>query len=234
MNIVDIILVAAIGISVIYGFYHGFIQSVASLLGTGVAILSGFLFGPRLAQAVSGNASITGILSNFSDAFVRVGDAEVALSPVTSVSGGMLDNILNIISLPAPIEDALRNNILTRAFQGQGLATVNDYVSNTLVQAAIGVLSFLACCVAGFLVWTILVSLVRHVFEFPILRQLDWLAGGLFGFARGVVLCFLLVLLIPLIQVVIPDNAVVASLETSSVAGLFRSDGFFARVIGGL
>jgi uncharacterized membrane protein required for colicin V production len=143
----------------------------------------------------------------------------------------MLDNVLAIVRLPAPIEAALRNNILTQAFQGQGLATINDYVSHTLVQAAVGVLSFLLCAAAAYIAWSLIVSLVRHVFEFPILRQLDWLAGGVFGFARGVVLCYLLVLLIPLIQTVVPDDSFLASVETSSVAGLFRSDGFFARII---
>ncbi len=231
MNVVDIILIAAIAISVIYGFYHGFIQSVASLLGMGVAILSGFLFGSRLAAVISGNQSITGILSNFSDAFVRVGDADFAVAPVTSLSAGMMDSILSNVNLPAPIEAALRDNIVTRAFQAQGLATVNDYVSNTLVQAAVGVLSFLLCCIAGYLIWSLLVSLIRHVFEFPILRQLDWLAGGVFGFARGVAVCYLLVLVIPLVQVVVPDDSFLSSIESSSVAGLFRSDGFFARII---
>lgn len=234
MNVVDIVLIGAIAISVIYGFYHGFIQSVASLLGLGVAVLCGFWLGPKLAQLVSGNASLTGILSNFSDAFARVGDADMAMAPVTSVSSGLLDNVLGAVALPQVIKDALRTNILTQAFAGQNLNTVNDYVSRTLVQSALGIISFLACFALGYAVWTLLTSLIRHVFEFPILRQLDWLAGGVFGFARGVALCYLLVLLIPLIQVVVPDDSFLASVQNSSVAGLFNSEGLFARILQGL
>ena len=233
MNIIDIVLLAALAISVIYGFYLGFIQSAASLLGVGVSILGGFLFGPKLATLLSGNESITGILANYSDAVVRVGDYELASSPVTAVSGSVLDTVISSVSLPAPIENALRDNILTRAFSDKGLVTVNDYVSNTLIQAAIGVLCFLACCVAAYLVWMLITSLIRHVFEFPILRQLDWLAGGVFGFARGVLVCYLLVLLLPLIQVIIPDDRFTEYLQTSSVAGFFQNDGFFMRIIRG-
>jgi uncharacterized membrane protein required for colicin V production len=233
MNIIDIILLAAMAISIVYGFYHGFIQSAASLVGVGISILAGLFFGPKLAVLLSGNESITGILANYSDAVVRVGDYELASAPITGVSGSVLDTVVSSVSLPAPIENALRNNILTRAFSDRGLATVNDYVSNTLIQAAIGILCFLACCVAAYLIWMLITSLIRHVFEFPILRQLDWLAGGLFGLARGVLVCYLLVLLLPLIQVIIPDNRFTEYLQTSSIAAFFQNDGFFMRIIRG-
>jgi uncharacterized membrane protein required for colicin V production len=233
MNIIDIILLAAMAISIVYGFYHGFIQSAASLVGVGISILAGLFFGPKLAVLLSGNESITGILANYSDAVVRVGDYELASAPITGVSGSVLDTVVSSVSLPAPIENALRNNILTRAFSDRGLATVNDYVSNTLIQAAIGILCFLACCVAAYLIWMLITSLIRHVFEFPILRQLDWLAGGLFGLARGVLVCYLLVLLLPLVQVIIPDNRFTEYLQTSSIAAFFQNDGFFMRIIRG-
>ncbi len=235
MNIIDGVLLFVLAISVIYGFYHGFIQSVASLLGTGISILAGLFFGPKLASLLSANQSVTGMLANYSDAVVRVGDYELASSPITSVtsSGNMLDTILNSVSLPAPIANMLRDNILTRSFQGKGLATVNDYVSSTLLQAVIGILCFLACFAAAYIIWALITSLVRHVFEFPILKQLDWLAGGLFGIIRGAVICYLLVLLIPLIQVIVPDNRFSDYLQSSSIADMFRNDGFFIRIIKG-
>ncbi len=235
MNIIDGVLLFVLAISVVYGFYHGFIQSAASLMGMGLSLLAALMFGPRLAAIVSGNQSVTGLLANYSDAVVRVGDYELASSPITNVSGGgsMLDTILSSVALPQPIEHMLRDNILTRAFQGQGLATVNDYVSSTLIQAVIGILCFLACFAAAYLAWLLVISLIRHVFEFPILRQLDWLAGGLFGLARGAAICYLLVLLIPLIQVIVPDDRFTLYLQSSSIAGMFRNDGFFMRIIKG-
>lgn len=233
MNIVDGILLLVLGISLVYGIYNGFIQSVASLLGMGISILGGLLFGPRLAALLASSQQLRGILVNFSDAVVRVGDYELARSPVTQVSGNLLDTVLGSVNFPAPIENLLRNNIITQAFSREGLATVNDYVSSTLIQAVLSVLSFLLCCLLVFLVWTLLVSLLRAVFEFPILKQLDWLAGGLFGLARGAALCYVLVLLIPLVQVVIPDERVLAMIAESQVADIFRNDGFLMRIIRG-
>lgn len=233
MNIVDGILLFVLVISVVYGLYHGFIQSIASLAGLGISIFAGLLFGPRLAALLSGNQQIRDVLTNYSDAVVRVGDYELASSPVSQVSGNLLETVLNSVSFPEPIENLLRDNIITQAFSRGGLATVNDYVSNTLIQTVISVLSFLACCLIAYLVWSFIVSIIRHVFEFPILRQLDWLAGGLFGLARGAAVCYLLVLLIPLIQAVIPDERIVTFMQESQIADLFRNDGFFSRIIKG-
>ena len=48
MNIVDIIILGVVGISVIYGFYHGFIHTVASLAAALLSIAAAFSFGPRV------------------------------------------------------------------------------------------------------------------------------------------------------------------------------------------
>lgn len=233
MNIVDGLLLFVVVISVIYGFYHGFIQSVASLLGVGISILGGFFFGPGLTRILNGNQQIRTILSNYSDAIFRVGDYELASSPVISVSGSQLQTVLDSVSFPEPIKNLLKDNIVTQAFSRNGLNSVNEYVSSTLIQSVLSVLSFLACCAIVYIIWTILVSIISHVFEFPILRQLDWLAGGLFGLARGAAFCYLLVLLVPLVQVIIPDERVVRLLDSSGIVALFRNDGLLMRIIRG-
>ncbi|MDD4081591.1 MAG: CvpA family protein [Eubacteriales bacterium] len=232
MNIIDGILLFILAISVVYGLYHGFIQSVASLAALGLSILTGFMFGPALAGLFAGDQTISGLMANMTDAVSRVGDYDLASAPVSQVSGSVLDTVLNSVALPEAIEQALRDNIITRAFQQSGLTTVNDYVSNTLVNTGISILSFLACFAAAYLILTLLLSLIRHVFEFPILRQLDWLAGGAFGLVRGAALCYLLVLLIPLVQVIVPGGQFTELLETSALAGWFSNDGLFMRVIG--
>jgi len=232
VNIIDGILLFILAISVVYGLYHGFIQSVASLAALGLSLLSGFMFGPVLARLFAGDQTINSLMANMTDAVARVGDYDLASAPVSQVSESVLDAVLNSVAFPEAIEQALRNNILTRAFQQSGLTTVNDYVSNTLVNTGINMLSFLACFAAAYLILTLLLSLIRHVFEFPILRQLDWLAGGAFGLVRGAALCYLIVLLIPLIQVIVSGGQFTELLESSVLAEWFSNDGLFLRIIG--
>lgn len=231
MNIVDIIILLVVGISVIYGFYHGFIQTVANLAAALLSIGAAFLFGPRVAGLFMANTGLTGLLSTYTDAVVRVGDYDLASSQVASITQSTIDTILRSVKLPQPLADVLQQNLSTRAFQSTGVTTVNGYVSGTIIAAAVQVLSYLLVFAAAYLVLTFLISLIRHVADFPILKQLDWLAGGAFGLARGVVFVYLLLLLVPLVSTIVPTEGVSQLIAQSSLAHLFSGDGFFVRVI---
>ena len=153
---------------------------------------------------------------------------------MVNISQATVDTILKSVSLPAPLAEVLEQNLLTQAFQHLGIRSVNGYVSSTIVAAALQVLCYLASFAVVYLLLTVVISLIRHVANFPILRQLDWLAGGVFGLARGVAIVYLLLLLLPLISTVIPAQEGVESLVAQSkLAPLFGSDGFFVRIISG-
>ncbi|MHC1786667.1 MAG: CvpA family protein [Christensenellales bacterium] len=231
MNIADLVILLVIGISVVYGFYHGFVQTVANVLGLLVSLGAAFLFGPRLASYFITSQGLTGLLSTYTDAVVRVGDYDLASSAVAGISRNAIDTILNSVKLPKPLADVLEQNLVTKAFSSGGASTVNDYVSGTIVAAAVQVLSYLLCFAAAYILCTLLISLIKHIMDFPILKQLDWLAGGVFGLARGVVFVYLLLLLVPLLSTVLPTGGIDTLLASSGLAHLFQSDGFFVRVI---
>lgn len=231
MNIVDLIILLVVGISVIYAVYHGFVQTVANIVGLIVSIGAAFIFGPRLADVFIANKSLTGLLSTYTDAVSRVGDFDLASSSVVGISRNMIDTILRSVDLPAPLADVLEQNFLKQALSGSGAQTVNDYVSGTIVTAAVQVLCYLLCFAAAYILFSVIISLIKHVMRFPILKQLDWLAGAAFGLARGVVFVYLLLLLVPLISTIVPANGVSDLISSSSLAHLFQSDGFFVRVI---
>lgn len=231
MNIIDIAILLVVGISLVYGFYHGFVQTVANLAALLAAIGIAFLIGPRLAQYFMADASITGTLSTYTDAVVRVGDFDLASSAVAGISQSTVETILKSVSLPEPLAQVLRENLLTNAFASTGVRSVNGYVSNTIVAAAVQVLCYLGSFAIAYLLLSVLVSLVRHVMNFPILKQLDWLAGGAFGLVRGLAFVYLLLLLVPLLSTIVPHEGVSRLVEQSRLAPLFASDGFFVRVI---
>jgi len=231
MNIVDLIILLVIGISVIYAVYHGFVQTVANIVGLLISLGAAFIFGPRLADLFITNKGLTGLLTTYTDAVARVGDFDLASSSVVGISRNMIDTILKSVSLPAPLANVLEQNLLKQALSGSGAQTVNDYVSSTIVTAAVQVLCFLLCFAAAYILCSMVIGLIQHVMQFPILKQLDWLAGAAFGLARGVVFVYLLLLLIPLISTIVPTDGVGTLIGASSLAHLFQSDGFFVRVI---
>ena len=230
MNIVDIIILGVVGISEVYGFYHGFIHTVASLPAALLSIAAAFSFGPRVAEMFVTNPAVTSFLSTYTDSVVRVGDFDLASSPVVSIGRSTIETMLRSVSLPEPLAKVLEQNLLNQSFGG-GQTTVNTYVSNTIIAAAVQVISYLLVFAAAYIVLSFIISLIKHVMDFPILKQLDWLAGGIFGVLRGGVLVYLLLLLVPLISTVLPADGIGKLIADSSLAHLFSSDGFFIRVI---
>ena len=230
MNIIDIIILGVVGISVIYGFYHGFIHTVASLAAALLSIAAAFSFGPRVAEMFVTNPAVTSFLSTYTDSVVRVGDFDLASSPVVSIGRSTIETILRSVNLPEPLAKVLEQNLLNQSFGG-GQTTVNTYVSNTIIAAAVQVISYLLVFAAAYIILSFIISLIKHVMDFPILKQLDWLAGGIFGVLRGSVLVYLLLLLVPLISTVLPADGIGKLIADSSLAHLFSSDGFFIRVI---
>ncbi len=232
MNVIDIVILVILGASLILGLYKGFMHTILSVGCCLLSILIAFSFGPRLADIVSGNQSISSSLATFTDAVARVGDYELASTDVGEMDDSLISRVLDSVNLPSSIENILRSNMETRNYQNTGLSTVNDYVSNTIVAVALDILCFIAAFALSYLVLSLVVSLIQHVFKLPLLKQLDWLAGGAFGLIRGAVVLYVIFLAIPVLSTVIPLDAFNKLLEESTLAGIFQSDGLFAQVIG--
>ena len=233
MNIIDIIILVILGVSMIYGVYRGFVHTLLSVACCLLSVLIAFAFGPRLSAIVSSSKGVSSTLATYTDAVARVGDYDLAAANVSQLSDSLVNQVLESVSLPQSIQNILRSNLSNQSFAGTGLSTVNDYVSNTVVAVAINILCFLACFALSYVVLSLLLSLIQHVFRLPLLRQLDWLAGGAFGLMRGALLLYALFLVVPLLSTIIPLDAFNELLSQSALSPIFQSDGLFARVISG-
>ena len=98
-----------------------------------------------------------------------------------------------------------------------------DYVSQTILAAATNIIRFLAASsIVLYLAVSIVLNLIRAVFRFPLLKQLDWLAGGAFGFARvRPLLCAVCGVLLALTMV--PFDQVSEMIDQSHLAAFFNN-----------
>ena len=90
------------------GLFHKIIYDNKILLL--VSIVVAFAFGPRLVAVVSGNNDISSTLLTYTDAIARVGDSNLANTPVSQLTDGVISQVLNSVSLPEPIASILENN----------------------------------------------------------------------------------------------------------------------------
>lgn len=225
MNSIDYGIVGLIFVFTLFGFYRGFLQTLLNLGGCLLSFAASFWLFPKLSDAISSNTEIVRLLSGYTDSGSVLGDLDLSSLPVNTLSATNISAIVEKASLPDPIGRLLQANLAEQAFSPLGdLATnVGDYINQTILSVSINVLSFIVCFALCFLVITVVINLIKSVFRFPLLKQLDWLAGGAFGFVIGCVICFVVFTAMPILQSLIPLENFQQLVDESALAGIFQN-----------
>ncbi|MBN1777911.1 MAG: CvpA family protein [Clostridiales bacterium] len=225
MNLIDYGIVILIMIFTLFGFYRGFLQSLLNLGGCLLSFLASFWLFPKLSDAVSSNPEIVRMLSGYTDSGSVLGDLDLSSLSVSTLNASNISNIVDKANLPDPLGRLLSENLAQQAFSPLGnlAENVGDYINQTILSVSINVLSFIVCFIVCLLVITIVINLLKSVFKFPILKQLDWLAGGVFGFVIGTVICFVIFTAMPVLQSLIPLENFQQLVSESALAGIFQN-----------
>ena len=219
MNIIDILILAVLAVSVIYGMHRGFISGVLSVAALiGAAALS-FAMSPQLAAWLKGNRTLVDTLMYYTDAGSRVSSLDLSLMSVSQVTESALAQILSSANLPAAFESAF----ITGISAAPGSMSISELLSQTIVSVSISILSFLICFFVSYIVATFVIHLISYVFELPVLRHLDALIGGVFGLVRGVLLLFILFALVPIVLAIAPVPQIEEMIAASRMAPMFDS-----------
>ena len=230
MNILDIIILAVLGVSVVFGLYRGFISgvlSVAALIGS--AVLA-FACSGELASWLQGNKTLVDTLLYYTDAGSRIQSLDLSLLSVAQVTESALMQILESANLPAAFETAFVEQIAISS----GAQTISAVLSQTIVNVSLSILSFLICFVVAYAVLTFVIHLIQYVFELPVLRHLDSLIGGVFGLARGMLILFIFFTVVPIVMAVVPIEPLEDLIAASTLAPVFDSELILAIIKGGL
>lgn len=234
MNIVDYVIIGMVGVSVLYGLYRGFVASVLSMGGGLISFLSAFALYPKLAALIQNNEELQRTLLHYTDASSRIGDLELALTNVVNLGREGIAQVLSNVQLPAPLDSILQVNLENLVYGTQGAAsTVSDYVSQTILQSSINIICYVICFAVLYVVITAVLNLIRAVFRFPVLKQLDSLCGGVFGLLRGLLICLVIFTLVPLVETMIPLDMITELLEASTLAPVFMNGNLITAIMNG-
>ena len=233
MNIVDFVILGVLGISVLFGLYKGFINSILGLVGVFAALVIAYSAYPQLAKTLQADDSLIRTLAHYSDAASRVGDLDLARTPVANISPQVLNDIMSRAALPEPFDSFVRENIAKLAFSSTGGGTVSDYLNQTIIAVSLNILCFLLCFAVAYAVITLLAHLLHYVFRMPVLKHFDLLLGAVFGGIRGVFLVFVLFALVPILITVSPITEVAELVEQSRFAGVFAQNSLIQSIMQG-
>ena len=224
-------IIAILGLSVLVGLYRGFISSVASMGGCLLSLGLSFWLSPKVAALVQNNPDMLKTLVSYTDAATKIGDQTLASTSVTSLTPNTIADILSKVNLPAPLSTLLQSNLENKVFGTA--ADVGSYVSQTIVGAILNVICFILCFVVLLIVLHFVLNFLKVVFRFPVLKQLNSIAGGALGLLRGALLCFVAFALLPLIQTMVPVTGINELVAQSALAPLFNSGNLILAIMNG-
>ena len=232
MNPIDWIIVGILGISVLFGLYRGFISSVLNMGGGLLSFFGAFWLYPKLAALIQQNESLRMTLAHYLEPGSGL-DLALSETHVATLGASGIQQVLTKVSLPAPLDSILRVNLEHNVFTNLDIYTVGEYVNQTILQASINIICFVVCFILAYVVISILINLIRAVFRFPVLKQLDGLAGGVFGLLRGLLICLALFTLVPLVQTMVPLDLITELLEGSALAPVFMNGNLITAIMNG-
>lgn len=212
MNLVDIIIICVLAFYVISGIYRGFITSGLTTLGFVGAWFGARHLYSRVANLALSNTTLMAVLNQYLEPESFFSSHTQAMTSVAEVVSGGEAAIQNAVSAVSKslsvISGAFEANVRSQMFQKLNISTLSDYLDQTIWQAIFNVGAFILAFIVLYIVVSLLVNLLDHVVCWPVFRGFDWLLGGLFGFARGVIITILVLNVLPtLVQVVSPEFA---------------------------
>lgn len=231
MNIVDYCILGIIGVSLLFGLYKGFVESLLNTGGSLAAFGLSFWLYPKFTAFIQNNPQLQRTLLSYTDAERRLGDLALGARSVIDLTSDGIQEVVNRANLPGVISDILRSNLQNQVFTG--IDTVEEYVSETIVTVCVNILGFILAFLVLYLAISLVISALKAVVKLPVLKQLNAAMGGLFGILRGVLFVFILFTLVPMLETILPVGQVVELMNQSRLAGLFNSGGLVTAIMNG-
>ncbi|MBR5232084.1 MAG: CvpA family protein [Clostridia bacterium] len=233
MNIIDIAFLIVLLSSIAFGVYRGSVAALWGLCASVVALPLTFVLSPYIVSALSTNKGVMELLTTYTDANALVGDYTLATTAVQGISTSALQAVINSLPLPQSILGILETNMRQCAFAAIGLSTVNDYVAYTIVIVSLRAVCFVGTYALCSTALHFVITLLDHVFRYPVLKHLDGAVGGAFGALRGMLILYVAYLTVPVLLTIIPAGLIKELFENSTLANVFSSTGFFIRIVTG-
>lgn len=230
-NIIDLTVYGIIIISIAAGFYQGLIATVANTVGYFIAMLSANWFYMGMAMKVKEADKVIPALLYYSETSGMLGSVDVYRTSVSGMSQLKLENLLQNVKLPFPVERWFSHNVLGAVYTQDGITNLGDYLSRTVAETAVNIACFLAILLGVYIAVTLVVNLVHYVVKLPAVKLFDGVLGGAAGLLRGVLLVFAVFLIMPVILSILPVQQVKDIVNSSQTAVFFYQKNFMFDMI---
>lgn len=221
MNIIDLAIIAVLGIGFLLGWYKGFLVTGLNFVSYILSWIVAAIFYSPLASYILKINNFDKLLLYFTAGAEKLSDMSVANTSIYDLSFERISEIISTSDLPKPIEGMMLNNIENSVFASDGIVTLSDYFNQTIINLAISLISFLIIFFAVKLICMFVIGLVDYVVELPVLKQFDKLIGGGVGVLQAAVFIFVVFAIVPIAMSVLPMEKFNELIQGSLLGRLF-------------
>lgn len=234
MNLVTVVLILLILITALEGIHRGFLRSAFNLGAFFLSVITSYLFYPVVSSAVKANSSLFNFLTYYTEGAEKIASFENSQLLVSQLSPAQLNDIISTSDVSEPFLSLIRQNVEAKAFATSGQVTIGQYYNMTIVSAVVNILAFLAVFLIARLIFAFVLGAIDYTVEFPELRQYDRTTGALFGVLRGIMFCFLIMTVMPVVFLIMPVEKITHYFNASGLALFFSDNNFFLHFIRGV
>lgn len=221
MNLIDLLILVIILISILVGWYRGFISTAISLVGYFGSLYFAQNFYVIFVNIFYGNATLMNSLLHYTEGSIVISDVELAHQAVTEIPLETVRAAIAEVNVPYPFSDIVMRNIENRSFAGTELATITDYINQTMIDFTLYMLCLVLTFFVAYLVFSLINEMVGYVARYPALKVGDGVTGGVLGFVRGVFFAFFVYAFLPIVLAILPVDFLQETVATSRFAPYF-------------
>lgn len=218
----------------IVGYHKGFFKALLNVATFFVSLLGAWWLHPQLSQTVKASGKVIPVIINYSESADMLGTVESFRAAATELAPETLNDMVAKANLPHPLSGLLLENVKNAAFAPDGLITLGDYLSMTIANMAINIVSFVIIFLCFYIVFNLIVSLVDYVFKLPVLKIFNSASGALLGFIQGFLVMFIVFSLLPVVLAFLPFPEISGIIEQSQMGKFYYHSNFIIDMIKGV
>lgn len=234
MNILDIAILAMLGLFVLGGLYKGFMHTALDILCYMICAVFAFVMLPIISFRVVQNETIFNAMLYYTEGSEYIYDVEYSRRNIAEISNSDLEEIYERSEVAFPMDERIRENVDGAVFESSNIRTLGDYFNQTMVLVTVNILVFFVMFIALRIVLAFLVGWWNYVSPFPVLKKLEIPAAIGTGLIHGILAMFLLFMLCPIILTVLPFEGISDLVEGSKLARFFYYSNFLLSLTPGV
>ena len=185
MNVLDIAVIAVIGIFAVMGFFRGLVKTCFSLVPGVVSIIIANRIYPTFSKFLR-TTPLYGIIEN------GIGNA-LGINSVSSEVAA--DEFINGLSIPEFLKESLIENNNPVIYDILKATGVGDYISGYIASIFINIISMIVVTLFIVIIFKLVLMMLDIVTKLPVIHSFNSAGGFVFGLCQGVLIVWIVFVL---------------------------------------